>query len=492
MKRILFAFFMLSAFYPVIAQENALSIGGEVTTDNRLRTEDNNYPWSWNENRLDLQLSKNIASYSKFNGDIWFRSFGFSADELHNQMYESNLSLPFSMEIKEANIQLFGCLTKNLDLTIGRQYIAWGTGDKINPTYNLNPYDMADIWDFGQHLGTDAIRADYYIKDFKIEGVVIPFFKPARLPFGDWADAFSPDVSDLPSTYVITDTTGFLSSLGIDTFNVQYENFNYSYLQIPKDLKHSPVFGLKFAGRLWNTDFSFSYVNTHNGFPIAQTANVSIDSISTPGMDTAYTTIYTDLTYPQIHVLGFDFSGNIKNAGVWGELSLNIPYHDYFLKTVTPDPNIMINELTGLNLNLGLQGSEIPDSLVLSKTPYVKYVLGTDYTFANGMYLNIQFLHGFANENGKNNLNDYCMFHLEKKFFDDKLITNLFDGAATITDWDDIENNFTVVYMPNIAYQATDNAKITLGVRIIDGKGDGLFSRIKTKDEAFLKFTYHF
>ncbi len=482
----------MSGAYPMTAQENKLQIGGELITDNRFRTEDENHQWSWNENRLDLQLNKNISSYSKFNGDIWFRSFGFSADELQNGLYETNLQLPFSMEIREANVQLFGFLTKNLDLTIGRQRIAWGTGDQLNPTDNLNPYDLADIWDFGQHLGTDAIRADYYIKDFKIEGILIPFFNPARLPFGDWSNAFSTDVSQLPATYDIIDTSGFLTSLGMDTFNIRYENFNYQYFVPAKDLRHSPVFGLKFGGTLWNTDFSVSYVNTHNGFPVAQQATVIVDSVNTTTLDTVYTTINTNLIYPQMHILGFDFSGTIKNAGVWGEIAVNIPYRDYYLKTVTPDPNVMMNDLTGLNLNLGLQGTDIPDSLVLDKTPFVKYVIGTDYTFGNGMYLNVQFLHGFANENDKGNLNDYLMLHLEKKFFNEKLFVNLFDGAITVSDWNDVENNYAWVYMPNIAYQATDNAKITLGTRIIDGKGNGMFSKIKDKDEVFVKFSYHF
>ncbi len=492
MKKIFFLQALIMWTFILCAQDNQLSIGGEISTDNRLRITDNDYPWSWNENRLDLQLSKNIASYSKFNGDIWFRSFGFSEDELQNGMYKTNLSLPFSMEIKEANVQLFGFMTKNLDITIGRQRIAWGTGDKLNPTDNLNPYDFADIWDFGQHLGTDAIRADYYIKDFKLEGIFIPFFNPARLPFGDWSDAFSPDISQLPDLYIITDTTGLLQASGIDTFNIRYENFNYNYFTPAKDLRHSPVFGLKFAGTLWNTDFSISYVNTHNGFPLANQATVIVDSINTTTIDTVYTTINTDLIYPQMHIIGLDFAGTIKNAGVWGEIAINIPYRNYYLKTITPDPNVMMTDLIGLNLNLGLQGTDVPDSLVLDKTPYVKYVLGTDYTFGNGMYLNIQFLHGFANENGKGNLNDYLMLHLEKRFFDDKLIINLFDGAVTVSNWDDVENNYAWVYMPNVAYQATDNAKITLGARIIDGKGNGMFSRIKDKDEIFVKFGYHF
>ena len=47
-----------------IAQEEPLQVSGEILIDNRFRTED--MTWSWNENRLDLQLEKRIPGKAKF------------------------------------------------------------------------------------------------------------------------------------------------------------------------------------------------------------------------------------------------------------------------------------------------------------------------------------------------------------------------------------------------------------------------------------------
>ncbi len=34
-----------------------------------------------------------------------------------------------------------------VDLIIGKQFFAWGTGDAYNPTDNINPYDYLDVLD---------------------------------------------------------------------------------------------------------------------------------------------------------------------------------------------------------------------------------------------------------------------------------------------------------------------------------------------------------
>jgi len=51
-------------------------------------------------------------------------------------------------------------LTSTLDIRIGRQRIAWGTADKLNPTDNLNPDDLEDIFDFGKHLDSNIVGGD--------------------------------------------------------------------------------------------------------------------------------------------------------------------------------------------------------------------------------------------------------------------------------------------------------------------------------------------
>ncbi|MCD4665526.1 MAG: hypothetical protein K8R68_09650, partial [Bacteroidales bacterium] len=73
-KIALVLFVLFTGLYTLSAQDNKLQIKGSLLTDQRFRLNDDN-PWSWNENRLDLQLEKKISG-AKFYGDIWVRNFG--------------------------------------------------------------------------------------------------------------------------------------------------------------------------------------------------------------------------------------------------------------------------------------------------------------------------------------------------------------------------------------------------------------------------------
>ena len=49
-----------------------------------------------------------------------------------------------------------------------------------------------------------------------------------------------------------------------------------------------------------------------------------------------------------------------------------------------------------------------------------------------------------------------------KKFFNEKLKIAPIGGGFIVTDWNKIKDNYAIVYMPEIAYKATDNAEIAL------------------------------
>ena len=78
-----------------------------------------------------------------------------------------------------------------------------------------------------------------------------------------------------------------------------------------------------------------------------------------------------------------------------------------------------------------LSGEDIKQNAIpaVSKEPYAKYVLGMDYTFETGLYIQAQYLHGFTTERGANELHDYLIGVIEKKFLNDEFTENRFmDG----------------------------------------------------------------
>ena len=144
------------------AKAEDVDIGGYVLTDWRVGTSDGQL--LWNENRLNLEIDANPADNAHVFAQVWIRGFGGTmAESTRDLMGPDKRKLnPWDLILREAYVDLYEFLSPNLDLRIGRQRIAWGTADKINPTDNINPDDLEDIWDFGRHIPTTSMQATYY------------------------------------------------------------------------------------------------------------------------------------------------------------------------------------------------------------------------------------------------------------------------------------------------------------------------------------------
>lgn len=434
---------------------NSLKLSGELSTDERLLL-NNKKDWAWNENRLTLKLDKKITDNSKFYSEVWLRNIGLPGITKSSDLYNKGIVDPYNLEIREAYVQLNGFLTKNLDLSIGRQRIVWGTADKLNPTDNLNPYDLEDILDFGRHRGSDAINLNYYFNyDFSLQGVFVPFFQPANMPIGIFANALNPTM-EMPSGMVL-------------------KSFSDTLMMPKYNLGESSTAGLRFKGFAKGVDFSLSYVWGYDGLPFS-TRNTFIPVDITGG-----TSIHSQLSFARTHIIGADLATSIAGVGFWAEAAAFIPDNDV----------IMTNDLSAF-----YPQSPVPvtqDSLVLDKTkPYIKFVIGGDYNFSDGSYLNVQYLHGFIHERGNENLNDYFFLRYEKTILNNKLKIAPIGGGFIVTNWDNIKDNYALVYMPEIAYKATDNAEITISTVIFDGKGDNLFANLKDYNMLMFKLKYSF
>ncbi len=432
--------------------DNGVSITGYIQTDNRIQTKSNKF--TWNENRLNLRLEGAPSDKYHYFSEIRLRGFGFPATSRFSdlQMQEKNKVYPWGLEFREAYVDLYGFGLKNLDVRIGRQVIAWGTADALNPTSNISPDDLEDIFNFGEKLGTNAVNASYYIGDnLTINGVYVPVFTPATLPFGDFADAFSAPM-DLPPGMVV-------------------RRLSDKIILPERKPSESSQIGLKASTNLLGYDLSLSYFKGRDDLPILSKATITpVDMIGTVD-------ITTELIYPEMQVIGGDFAGSIGSVGIWGEGAVYMP-EEVTMTTIAPSP------ITGQ--------METTQTVALDDEPYCKFVLGGDYTFKNGLYFNGQYLHGFLHERGKDELNDYFTFRLEKTLLNDKFKIVPIGGAVAINDWDDVKNNYGLVYAPELSYFPSDNVELNIGSFIIDGKGDNMFGMIKGLDEIIFRLKVSF
>lgn len=435
-------------------QDKTPQLSGELRTDQRFLFQEKN-PWAWNENRLTLRLDKSITGNSKFYSEVWLRNMGLPAVTSASDLYNKGIVDPYNLEIREAYVRLTGFLTKNLDVTLGRQRIAWGTADVINPTDNLNPYDFEDILDFGRHRGSDALNLQYYFgNNYSLQAVFVPFFQPANLPVGIFANTLGSSM-EMPEGMVLQD---YSDTILMPKYNVG----------------ESASAGFRFKGFAGGVDFSLSYVWGWDGLP-----NNTYNTISPVDLQGGVN-VEAQLSYGKNHIIGADLATSLFGIGLWAEAAVFIPDEDI----------IMTNDITAF-----FPTSPEPitmDSTVLKAEPYVKFVVGGDYFFSDGSYLNMQYIHGFIHEKGKVALNDYFFLRYDKSFFNSKLKISPLSGAFIVTDWTDIKNNYALAYMPEITYQATPNAEISLSSVFFDGKGNNLFANMKDYDMFMLKLTYIF
>ena len=221
-------------------------------------------------------------------------------------------------------------------------------------------------------------------------------------------------------------------------------------------------------------DFSLSYVWGMAGLPY--NASNTIIPIDLQGG----VSIYARLTYERNHIIGADLATSIAGIGFWAEAAMYFPAQDV----------IMSNDLTAFYP--ASPDPVIVDSTILEAKPYMKFVMGGDYFFGDGSYLNILYIHGFIHERGKEALNDYFFLRYNKGFFNDKLKISPLSGAMIVTDWKDIKNNYALAYLPEIIYAATVNTEISLAFVLFEGKGNNLFANMKDYDMFAIKLNHVF
>ncbi len=351
----------------------------------------------------------------------------------------------WEFDLREGYLDLYKFFSEQLDVRIGKQIIAWGKADKLNPTSNVSPDNLEDPFDFGEKLGVNAVQANLYLDTVTITGIFVPEFGVADLPFGDFGQA-------LMGTMELPDDM----TLG---------NITQHTLDPDSTLDESSLYAVKLSTVLWDYDVSLSYVSGRDDLPLATAARLTaVDDLGTVDLD-------VDLIYPKMQVIGVDIAGQVKTIGVWAEGALFLP--DKVALTTT------------LNNSEGLQSLET--GVVLDDEPYFKYVIGMDYTFKNEWYVNAQFVHGFFHERGQDELSDYVVFRYEKDFLNAELTVAPLGIAIAIPDWNDIDTNYGVVGIPEITYRPADNIELIISAYIMTGEGPNMFSEIQDQDQLYFK-----
>lgn len=170
-----------------------------------------------------------------------------------------------------------------VDVTIGKQFFAWGTADAYNPTDNINPYDYMDVLDVDK-MAVYSVAAHVQAGSTSLVAAVVPVFTPSRLPLASsrWAPPPPPGV-----LVVVNDR----EVPGVEVANVQV--------------------AARVRTTLGGWDLSASYYQGFEDVPEFRAAPVTAPS----GL------AVTSLTpvFARIDAVGMDFSTAIRGIEVHGE-----------------------------------------------------------------------------------------------------------------------------------------------------------------------------
>lgn len=263
---------------------------------------------------------------------------------------------PFALSLYEGYVRVEGFLLKNLDLTLGKQRIAWGTADKLNVVDNLNPIDFANFLTFdpdyfGERRPQTALNLEFHPgRSTKLQFVWLLSRQYAPLPFG-FTRLLESGISGSPDFFVKKD----------------------------RPLIKNTNWALRLSTHVFRVDVGLSFYRGNFDLPVL----FGIAAFREDGLERG-----PDLYYyhPRKSVFGLDLAGETASVGWWAEAAWVRP-DDFqgFAQVpvwILPQPRIDWHHFR------------------LFEKGFPRFVAGADTTFGigNGLYLNIQYARGLFDE----------------------------------------------------------------------------------------------
>ncbi len=468
------------AFIAVLPLMGGTEISGRVKFFSSLFTTENQHgefftheAWEFATKRIEFRLKVDGELSDKVSFSARLDAFSspdaiFGSYSYAQQFPESGplgspeMAEPYEMNLYEGYIKIRDFLISDLDFTVGKQRISWGTADKVNVVDNLNPIDFANFLTFDP---------DYFAERRPQTGLNFEYYAGAQSKIQVvWL--LSRQYSPLPYGFgnMLTGTTHF------------------PYVLVPEHeekLLKNTNFGLHFSTVLLNTDLALSWYHGNFHLPVLYQIGTTITNPGINPMPMEDVPIYyTEMrfTYPNLDVLGLSFSGEVASVGFWGEIAYYIP-----------------ENIQG-NFSLGMGPIFAFD---LFEKGYIKYVLGFDYTLGigNGLYINAQFLHGFFDERDYSEdaekflgfrkgeffgeLENYLLARAEYKIASETVNFSL----GTLVEFGD-KTSYAII--PGLEFRIKDALTLQAGMFLVSGDRETKFGSFKDDKLAFVSFKLDF
>jgi len=328
---------------------------------------------------------------------------------------------PLMIIPKEIYIDTYD-LIPQVDIRAGMLIISWGSSDMFSPLDNFNPSPLGiSFTDMSRKSGVLAVDATYYLNDITyLQALYLPNFTPSFMP--EWYEEqlylsmFSPEFQ--------------AQGIEINTVNITHA------------FPENPAWGIKLWRSFTSFDAAISYYNGYylNAFP------ETVEPIPGP----SGITLSLGLGFPKRDIFGFEFQGDfpgIEGATLRGDLAY-----------IIPQP-------------WQVQGEDV------LKDPYLKAVVGADYTTSFDLYLNVGFIWGFVTEEG-DQCSPYVYLNAKKELEDSKLTPN-YVGIISLHDG-------SMVNSVGASYDFTDDFSVTLSYVSVFGDPDSKLGQLGSAEGIYI------
>ena len=411
----------LAAMLPVTSlagDKLSIDVGGLVQYDLRFRvTPEEHGTWfndlpdagtlARNELLGRLKLGAKLGKF-RMKSELDFVLRPYPKVESIDDLSLYNKVSPFRFEAQALYMEASD-LIKNVDIRIGQQKALFGAGDQFNPTNTINANDFEDVLLFGDQIANLMVRIDWSPHwAWSLTGILIPIHKPAMLP------------RTAPIGLSAVDRQPFTDDelrWNLEAEAYTGEEFGFPTIArtvtpITPEISAENMQGFfRLGGSIGAQDVALSYYRGFSDIPQASTSyNSQIrEEMCNPDdpEDCIDGLIVSDATlvYPRMHVLGLNMAGEFD---LFGGVHKSFKPLGYRLEAAVIFPSAVearifqddIQFLGGLVTREGEYPypNEVP--LTVDNRPFVKWVLGLDYTFNKHIYMNTQWVHGFPDEFG--------------------------------------------------------------------------------------------
>ena len=344
---------------------------------------------------------------------------------------------------RRTSISTTFCIPR-LDIRIGRQRIAWGPAERVGVVDLVDPGSFEDPWTYGERLASDALKVTWRIGVLKLEAVYVPVFRPALLP----AD---------PST--------LLSGSPVDLGPLVLHEVTTTPVMPAGTIAAQATLAARASIAIGGVDLAATYAYGRQSLPVITGITGTFPG-APPDVDLAVT-----VEFPRQHAIGLDASTELLGIGVWAEAAVFLP--DY---TVTTDMTAIGGTLTEVEAE-----------------PYLKAVVGLEYTFPGSVYATLQWAHGFLHESTAEGLNDYLLLGLQWDLPGGFVTIGPVGVALEVDDIAHFADSWALVVNPEVTLHPMDNAELVVGARWITGEESTSFGAQKAAGNAvYARATFSF